>query len=328
MEVDSRGYLYLLDSSLVSGGFFAGGNRVFKYAPAYRDIAGTWHVGAFIGWMGSCTSNKTDANGVPYNACDELAGTSRGYRCTNEKCNRGANNFFTRGSGPGQFDQPNSLAVDPRDILYVADTENSRIQRFNPDGTFAGEAKSTGTGVNQGERPGFILGNMGKPEQITVNSNAFYVMEQDPANGDYFVHVFKTAPFYDVTDNSAKIKYTSNHDFQGTDTFRFLVDDGIEKSTAATVRIDVSRSFRPPEGLRVQCFEDETLASSIPCVVNEDDILILRLSSEDPDGFASNGGLDVHSFTISEFPARGLFSQLNALTRDNSVVYRLSLIHI
>ena len=43
------------------------------------------------------------------------------------------------GSGAGQFHVPHGIAVDKEGIVYVADRENSRIQRFTPDGKFLSE---------------------------------------------------------------------------------------------------------------------------------------------------------------------------------------------
>jgi streptogramin lyase len=43
------------------------------------------------------------------------------------------------GSGPGQFRLPHSIQVDAAGIVYVADRENGRIQRFDRSGTFLGE---------------------------------------------------------------------------------------------------------------------------------------------------------------------------------------------
>lgn len=40
------------------------------------------------------------------------------------------------GTGPGEFEIPHAIAIDRDNILYVADRENGRIQRFTLDGKF------------------------------------------------------------------------------------------------------------------------------------------------------------------------------------------------
>jgi DNA-binding beta-propeller fold protein YncE len=45
----------------------------------------------------------------------------------------------TAGTGPGQFRLPHSIQIGPDNIVYVADRENGRIQRFDRNGTFLGE---------------------------------------------------------------------------------------------------------------------------------------------------------------------------------------------
>jgi DNA-binding beta-propeller fold protein YncE len=47
------------------------------------------------------------------------------------------------GTGPGQFQIPHGIAYD-RNILYVADRGNSRVQRFDPDGRYLGEWTNLG----------------------------------------------------------------------------------------------------------------------------------------------------------------------------------------
>ncbi|MBX9788218.1 MAG: peptidyl-alpha-hydroxyglycine alpha-amidating lyase family protein [Pirellulales bacterium] len=43
------------------------------------------------------------------------------------------------GAGPGQFHVPHGIAIDAAGIIYVADRENSRLQRFTPAGEFVDE---------------------------------------------------------------------------------------------------------------------------------------------------------------------------------------------
>ena len=42
----------------------------------------------------------------------------------------------TKGSGPGQFNLPHSIAIDLQDNIYVGDRSNRRIQVFDTDGNF------------------------------------------------------------------------------------------------------------------------------------------------------------------------------------------------
>lgn len=49
------------------------------------------------------------------------------------------NEWGSAGTGPSQFRLPHSIQIDERDIIYVADRENGRIQRFDRRGKFLGE---------------------------------------------------------------------------------------------------------------------------------------------------------------------------------------------
>ena len=43
------------------------------------------------------------------------------------------------GTGPGQFVLPHSIQIDPAGLVYVADRENGRVQRFDQTGKYLGE---------------------------------------------------------------------------------------------------------------------------------------------------------------------------------------------
>src|SRR2546429_9828718 len=45
----------------------------------------------------------------------------------------------SRGTRPGQFYIPHSIQIDENNIIYVADRENGRIQRFDLQGKYLGE---------------------------------------------------------------------------------------------------------------------------------------------------------------------------------------------
>jgi hypothetical protein len=45
----------------------------------------------------------------------------------------------TPGTGPGQFNLPHSIQIDAAGIVYVADRENARVQRFDQTGKYLGE---------------------------------------------------------------------------------------------------------------------------------------------------------------------------------------------
>ena len=286
MEVGSDGSLYIVDSQY---------HRIHKIAPVTRDASGKLVPGAYVGWTGRCTTSGNKA-------CDEVLQRSRGYSCTyaQNSCQVGDGQRF--GDRQGQFNTPRYLALDPNDVLYVADYGNERVQRFSPDGSFAGEAVSDGSGINKGDRPSFVLGNMGKPQSLSVNSSQFFVVDRD----EQFVHVFGTLPFKDISDDAVTVTYVSDQDFHsGTDSFSFTVSDGLVDSEPATVDITVDRNYRPPIAL----------AESVS--TNEDTVLDITLKGDDPDGIVGVdfNGLDVLEFSINQQPHYGTLSGSGASWR-------------
>ncbi len=61
--------------------------------------------------------------------------------------------FGKAGTGSGEFDAPTGIAVDGAGNVWVADTENDRVEKFGPSGEFILASGSTGTGNGQFNTP-------------------------------------------------------------------------------------------------------------------------------------------------------------------------------
>jgi sugar lactone lactonase YvrE len=64
-----------------------------------------------------------------------------------------ASTFGSTGTANGQFKHPGDVAVDPQGRLWVADTENNRLEQFSSAGAFIRALGSTGSGNGQFNRP-------------------------------------------------------------------------------------------------------------------------------------------------------------------------------
>jgi 6-bladed beta-propeller len=73
-----------------------------------------------------------------------------------------------RGTGPGQFHTPHSIALDAHDNIYVADRSNRRIQVFDTEGTFLRQF-TIDVPVPPDARP--AIGNM--PDEAAIAAGTF-----------------------------------------------------------------------------------------------------------------------------------------------------------
>ncbi len=276
MAIDSQDNLYI---SMY--------HRVYKVSPATVDDNGDFVVGELIGWMGRCTEDTAPGDQA---VCDVSNQRSLGYSCTDETCG-----LRSTGDQPGQFNDARGIAIDSKDVLFVTDFLNFRIQRFTPEGFFAGQAESACEGNC------FVLGDFGRPHDIAVNSSHFFIV--DPLTN--LLHISQTSPFLEIGDDFATLLYQSNNDFACVlsadciDTFSFSVSDGVHdpdtlqmiRSAPAPVDIEVARNFRPPfatPGISVDAFEEQATP------------IILDGSDPDP--------LDSLSYNISRQPSHGSVS--------------------
>jgi sugar lactone lactonase YvrE len=82
------------------------------------------------------------------------------------------------GNGPSQFNSPRNLSIAPDGSVYVADSNNHRIQHFASDGTFLEEWGSFADS-SQGQAPG---GTFFEPWSVAVSPDGRFVYVVDTWN--------------------------------------------------------------------------------------------------------------------------------------------------
>jgi len=81
----------------------------------------------------------------------------------------------TPGTGPGQFHLPHGIAIDRDGIVYVADRENGRIQRFSLEGRYIGEWGDLGKTFSLKITPGGDLWIGTQPRNVPNGSEGWIV---------------------------------------------------------------------------------------------------------------------------------------------------------
>jgi DNA-binding beta-propeller fold protein YncE len=91
--------------------------------------------------------------------------------------------FGSSGSGDGQLDAPNDVAVDSAGNVYVTDTGNNRIQKFDAAGKFVLKWGGTGAGNGQFHRPfGIAIDTYG---HVFVSDGDNHRIEEFDAQGNF-----------------------------------------------------------------------------------------------------------------------------------------------
>lgn len=129
IRVDPQGNVWTAD---------AASSKVYKFRPDGTLLL-TIEVG---GQPSNCSNNFCSTTDVAF-ARDGHVFIADGYRNARileySADGKKLNEWGSAGTGPGQFRLPHSIQIDERDVIYVADRENGRIQRFDRTGKFLGE---------------------------------------------------------------------------------------------------------------------------------------------------------------------------------------------
>ena len=143
MTVDRDGNVWVTDAQMKDGK----GNQVLKFSPDGKLLmalgkAGVAGSGTDV-FSGPCDV-AIAANGDIFVADGHIADTPVNRIMKFSKDGKFLKAWGKRGSAPGEFDTPHSIAIDSRGRIFVADRSNSRIQIFDQNGTFLDQWKQFG----------------------------------------------------------------------------------------------------------------------------------------------------------------------------------------
>ena len=97
----------------------------------------------------------------------------------------------TTGSGPGQFSTPHDLAIDSLGRVFVGDRGNSRIQIFQPDGTFVDEwrhfGRPSGIYINRATDTLYVTDSTSNASINSGVRRGIYVGSARTGELDYFI---------------------------------------------------------------------------------------------------------------------------------------------
>ena len=125
IRVDPDGNVWTVDS---------GSSQVYKFSPEGKQLL---HID--VGEMPDKESRFRGTSDIAFAPDGNLIiadgyGNARILEYTAD--GRRVREFGKEGTGPGEFNLPHAVAIDERNIIYVGDRENGRIQRFSRDGRY------------------------------------------------------------------------------------------------------------------------------------------------------------------------------------------------
>jgi DNA-binding beta-propeller fold protein YncE len=146
MDVDPDGNVWVTDAPDGTPTGAGKGHQVFKFSPEGKLLLSLGKAGV-TGDSPETFNRPADVlvapNGTVFVA-DGHGGPSNARIVKFSREGKFIKAWGRKGSGPGEFDTPHSLAMDSRGRLFVADLRNFRIQIFDQDGQYLEEWKQFG----------------------------------------------------------------------------------------------------------------------------------------------------------------------------------------
>jgi sugar lactone lactonase YvrE len=136
LTVDKDGFIWASDA----GGRNGKGQQVFKFSPDGKVVM-TLGTAGVAGESATTFNGPTDIAIAPNGDIFVSDGHVNNRVVKFSKDGKFIKAWGKKGSGPGEFNVPHTLAFDSRGRLFVGDRSNSRIQIFDQDGNYLEEWK-------------------------------------------------------------------------------------------------------------------------------------------------------------------------------------------
>ncbi|MCX6590455.1 MAG: peptidyl-alpha-hydroxyglycine alpha-amidating lyase family protein [Acidobacteria bacterium] len=171
IRLDPQGYVWTVD---------AASSNIYKFSPDGKLLQ-TISVGGQPVKAGTKFVGTADIafgpNGHLYIADGYGNARILEYSTTGERLRE----WGKHGTGPGEFNLPHGIAVDPQGVIYVADRENGRIQRFDLNGKYLGEWPELGKTFSITFHKGYLF--IGTQPRNAPNTSPGWLMSIDPRTG-------------------------------------------------------------------------------------------------------------------------------------------------
>jgi hypothetical protein len=203
IKVDADGNVWTTD---------AGDGLVIKFTPdgkKLQEIAlGDAPVGKDCGFPSAAVNNFIDACGttdllfLPAGRLFLTDGYGKMRVLEYTKAGERVRVWGGRGEGQGQFRVPHGLAYDGASVLFVADRDNGRLQRFDLTGRFLGEWTDLGrVGAIAYDKGALWAVTSVRPSESGATATA-WVLKVDPSTGKILGKTETTnADFLDIAPN-------------------------------------------------------------------------------------------------------------------------------
>ena len=167
LEFDRAGNLWIVDAGVVDN---VKGNQIFKYSPGGQVLLALGKPGV----RGDNTSRDffnepsdiaIAPNGDLYVADGHINTESNRRIVHLTSDGKFIEAWGTKGTGPGQFDNPHSLALDSAGRIFIGDRTNNRIQILSSHGEFIAEWRQ-----------------FGRPSGVRILNDVLYVADSESRN--------------------------------------------------------------------------------------------------------------------------------------------------